>query len=190
MKIYQCLTKQQFSNGSHTLVPLRDDDKYDIMQWRNEQIFHLRQVKPLTLADQENYFNKVVAQLFNQEKPSQLLFSYLQDDVCIGYGGLVHINWIDRHAEISFLMNTTLEKESFDFHWTTYLQLIEQVAFSDLKLHKIYTYSFEVRPHLYPMLAQNAYQEEARLREHCLFNGKYIDVLIHSKWNTAHVTSI
>ena len=36
---------------------------------------------------------------------------------CIGYGGLVHINWIDKNAEISFIMNTELEMDIFlKFH--------------------------------------------------------------------------
>jgi hypothetical protein len=51
--------------------------------------------------------------LFEQQQPSQLLFSFLENDKCIGYGGLVHINWIDSNAEISFIMNTQLEKDRF-----------------------------------------------------------------------------
>ena len=121
MRTYKCLNQQVFEAKQYKLVPLRDEDKYDIMQWRNEQIYHLRQNKPLTKEAQENYFQTVVSSLFEQEQPNQILFSYLENDVCIGYGGLVHINWIDKHAEISFIINTQLEKDFFDFHWVTYL---------------------------------------------------------------------
>jgi hypothetical protein len=34
-----------------------------------------------------------------------LLFSFLKNGECIGYGGLVHINWIDQNAEISFMID-------------------------------------------------------------------------------------
>ena len=77
------------------------------MRWRNEQMYHLRQSKPLTEADQDRYFDEVVSQLFDQEQPEQILFSFLEGEKCIGYGGLVHINWGDRNAEVSFIMDTS-----------------------------------------------------------------------------------
>ncbi|MBK8827806.1 MAG: GNAT family N-acetyltransferase, partial [Saprospiraceae bacterium] len=86
------------------------------MKWRNEQMYHLRQSKLLTVDDQERYFTNVVAHLFDKEQPDQILFSYIEGDVCIGYGGLVHINWIDKNAELSFIMDTKLESNHFAFH--------------------------------------------------------------------------
>lgn len=187
MRRYSCLGAQIFSYDKYSIVPIRDEDKLAIMQWRNEQIYHLRQAQPLNAEQQEWYFSNVVARLFEQDKPNQLLFSYLENNTCIGYGGLVHINWIDKHAEISFIMNTALEKEFFEFHWQTYLSLIEKAAFEDLNLHKIYTYAFNVRPHLYKAIEKSNYRQEARLPGHCLFQGKYIDVLIHSKFNPINI---
>jgi RimJ/RimL family protein N-acetyltransferase len=183
MKSYKCLTKQVIESDNFKIVPLRYEDHLDILKWRNEQIYHLRQNKLLTVEDQENYFNIIVDKLFNQEQPNQILFSYLENDICIGYGGLVHINWIDKNAEISFIMNTILEKDDFHANWTKYLSLIEKVAFEDLKFHKIFTYAFDLRPHLYLALQDANFIEETRLKEHCLFDGKYIDVVIHSKIN-------
>ena len=180
---YKCLEKQDYRLGKFSLVPLRIEDKFVIMKWRNEQIYHLRQQKPLSENDQEKYFNIVVAALFEQEKPEQVLFSYLENDTCIGYGGLVHINWQDRYAEISFIINTALEKDYFQFHWTTYLSLIEQVAFEGLNLHKIFTYAYDLRPHLYNAVEAAGFKQEARLKEHCFIDGNYFDVVIHSKIN-------
>ena len=182
MRFYKVLNKQVFSNGTYSIVPIRMEDSIDIMNWRNEQIYHLRQKKPLTVEDQKFYFDNVIERLFNENQPNQILFSYLEKGKCIGYGGLVHINWIDKHAEISFVMNTALEKRLFKFHWRSFLQLIEQVAFYELNFHKIYTYAFDLRPHLYNVLDENDYQNEARLKEQCFYNGKYIDVVIHSKF--------
>jgi RimJ/RimL family protein N-acetyltransferase len=153
------------------------------MKWRNEQIYHLRQARHLTKEDQDAYFENVVASLFDHEHPNQILFSFLENDVCIGYGGLVHINWIDQNAEISFIMDTLLEQKRFQEIWTSYLSLIEKVAFQDIKLHKVYTYSFDLRPQLYKVLLSSNFIEEARLKEHCLFNSKFIDVIIYSKIN-------
>lgn len=183
MNSYKILNNQTYSKGDFKLVPIRYEDRFEIMKWRNEQIHHLRQDEPLTIENQENYFNNVVSKLFEQEKPNQLLFSYIKNDVCIGYGGLVHINWIDKNAEISFIMNTELETDFFEFHWKTYLNLIEDLAFSELKLHKIYTYAFDIRPHLYSPIEDSGFTKEAILKDHCLFEGEYKDVVFHSKIN-------
>jgi len=183
MNSYRALKKQVFSIGEYSIVPIRMEDRYDIMKWRNEQIYHLRQKKILTKEEQGLYFNNVVSKLFNEDQPEQILFSYLEKNKCIGYGGLVHINWVDRNAEISFIMDTALEESLFEFHWTTYLNLIEQVAFRELDFHKIYTYAYDIRPQLYPALLKQGFMEDAVLKEHCLLNGKFIDVLIHAKIN-------
>ena len=112
-----------------------------------------------------------------------MLFSFFENGNFIGYGGLVHINWTDKNAEISFVMKTALEKDFFEKYWSTFLKLIEKVAFGDLNFHKIFTYAFDLRPHLYTALISYGFFEEARLKEHCLFEGQFLDVVYHAKIN-------
>lgn len=181
MNTYKVLNKQIFTLGKYSLVPIRFEDRYEIMKWRNEQIYHLRQNKPLTKEDQDLYFENVVAKLFKQEQPNQILFSFLKGDKCIGYGGLVHNDWINRNGEISFVMRTDLEVNSFEKNWTVYLKIIENVAFKFLEFQKIYVYAFDLRPHLYKMLEINSYFLDAKLKNHCYFEGEYKDVVIYSK---------
>lgn len=183
MKSYRVLNRQVFQEGSYKIVPIRYEDRLEIMNWRNEQLFHLRQPKPLTLEDQNNYFSTVIPKLFEQNTPDQLLFSYLEDDICIGYGGLVHINWVHNNAEISFVMNTSLEKSEFHKHWTIFLALIEQLAFIELNIHKVFTYAYDLRPHLYATLEKNGFVKEAVLKEQSFIDGQYMDVVIHEKRN-------
>ena len=181
MPEYKILSKNIYSKGNFSIIPIRYEDRLKIMNWRNEQMYHLRQSKRLSESDQEHYFETVVQKLYDQSKPNQILFSYLNDDTCIGYGGLVHINWIDRNAEVSFIMDTLFEKDFFDLHWSNFLSMLEEVAFKDLKLHKIYAYAFDLRPHLYDTLKNNDFFLDAELNEHCFFNDRYIDVVIYSK---------
>lgn len=183
MNKYKCLNQNEFHFNEYRIVPIRFEDRLDIMKWRNEQIYHLRQAKPLTLEDQNAYFEHVVSKLFDQEKPQQLLFSFLKEEVCIGYGGLVHINWIDKNAEISFIMDTELEANYFEENWSIYLNLIEKLAFEVMSFHKLFVYAFDLRPHLYTMLTKNNYFLDAKLKDHCRFNDNFIDVIIHSKIN-------
>ena len=90
----------------YCLVPLREEDMELIMKWRNEQIDVLRQKKPLTKDQQHDYFNQVVMKSFRDNKPDCVLFSFLINYVCIGYGGLVHIDWKSKTAELSFIVDT------------------------------------------------------------------------------------
>ena len=180
---YKCLKNQVFKNKEYIILPIRYEDRLDILKWRNEQIYHLRQPKPLTIEDQDNYFKNVVSKLFEQEKPNQILFSFLKNDELVAYGGLVHINWIDKHAEISFLMNTELEKDFFTEFWANYLKLIEVVAFNELNFHKIFTFAFDLRPHLYPVVESCGFKLDGVLKEHYYFDNKFIDAVIHSKFN-------
>ena len=146
-------------------------------------MYHLRQSEPLTSSQQEKYFTQVLLPSFDHEQPAQILFSYLKNGECIGYGGLVHISWIDKRAEVSFIMDTQLEQEGFSDHWLMFLTILEEVAFCELDLHKIFTYAFDLRPHLYPVLEKAGFRKEAELPEHCRFDGRFYSVLLHAKIN-------
>ena len=148
------------------------------MGWRNDQMYHLRQSSLLTRSTQEEYFKNVIENLFLKENPNQILFSYLDEDKCIGYGGLVHINWADKNAEISFVMDTKLEKKYFSKHWDCFLNLIEKVAFVELNFHKIFTYAFDVRPQLYEILENKLYIKEKSITDRD--NNK---IIVHTKYN-------
>ena len=53
------------------------------------------------------------SKLFETDQPYQILFSFLKNNEFIGYGGLVHINWEEKKAEISFLLNTKINEKLF-----------------------------------------------------------------------------
>ena len=111
---YICLKNQSYEHNEFSIVPIRYEDRLEIMKWRNDQIYHLRQDQPLTEKEQNVYFQNTVVNLFKKKNPNQILFSFLRKNICIGYGGLVHINWIDKNAEISFIMDTELEAVGFE----------------------------------------------------------------------------
>ena len=180
MKKYKCLNNQIFTIKEYRLVPIRYEDRYLIMKWRNEQIYHLRQKHPITSVEQEFYFENILNKQFDLDKPDQILFSLLKKNMCIGYGGLVHLNWIDKNAEVSFVMDTTQEDKKFVSTWSLFLIFIKRIAFKELDLHKIYTYAFDLRPKLYEALSRNGFILEGRLMDHCIINSKFHDVLYHS----------
>lgn len=181
MRSYKCLNINQVSEGNYSLVPIRDEDKYSILEWRNAQIDILRQKELLTKEQQEHYFKTVVDKLFEEEKPKQLLWSFLSDGQLIGYGGLVHIDWGNKTAEISFLTETSRNQSQQQFisDWIIYLSLIKRVA-KNLSFSSIYTYAYDIRPNLYIALEKSGFKETNRMKDFIEINGEIKDVVIHT----------
>jgi len=181
MKIYKCLIKNKFINGTYSLVPIRDEDKYQILDWRNSQIEILRQKAPLTKEQQDSYFKNVISKLFDQDQPNQILWSFLENGKLIGYGGLVHIDWDTKTAEISFLTETIRNKnaETFINDWLTYLSLIKQAADRYLNFKSIFTYAYDIRPNLYVALEKSGFKETQRITNGIEINKELKDIVIH-----------
>ncbi|MCC7223599.1 MAG: GNAT family N-acetyltransferase [Chitinophagales bacterium] len=185
--MYACLSENTVQQGDYTLTAIRPDDIFLIKEWRNAQIDILRQQQVLTDDDQRRYFETVIFPTFGAAQPAQILFSFLYQDKCIGYGGLVHISWADRNAEISFLLETQRNNDIalFQREWAIYLDMLQQIAFGQLGFEKIYTYAYDIRPHLVETLEQKGFVQEARLKRHVFIQGKATDVLIHGVFNTS-----
>ena len=107
MTRYKCLSKEIYQQDNYSIVPIREQDIEFIRIWRNEQINILRQKKLISQQEQIDYFNNVIKKTFESAKPDCILFSFLLDTNCIGYGGFVHINWNLKSAEISILTETS-----------------------------------------------------------------------------------
>ncbi len=183
MASYNCLHKQEITKEEFAIVPIRYEDRLAIMKWRNEQMYHLRQEKTLTENDQEAYFQNIILPSYKEKTPAQILFSFLRNEKCIGYGGLVHINWQSNEAEVSFIMATELETDNFETNWVKFLHLLEKVAFNDLYLNSLFTYAYDLRPQLYKALENAGFQQTKRLEKEQLIEGKLVDVVIHTKNN-------
>lgn len=178
---YACLDQQEFDDGDYRLVPLRQQDIFLIKQWRNEQISILRQQVLLTDEKQKEYFEQTVKPSFSALKPNQILFSYLIHGQCIGYGGLVHIDWPLKQAEVSFLLNTerTGDLQQYRADFAAFLTLIKEIAFRRLSFERLYTETFDVRPHHVSILEEQGFILEKRLKQHVTVEGKPADSLIH-----------
>lgn len=181
---YKCLSQQKFDADNYMLVPIRDEDKYAIMKWRNEQIDILRQKELLSEETQNFYFKSVIDLLFDQDRPNQLLFSFLENDILIGYGGLVHIDWESKNGEISFLTSTLRNEEegTFASDFENYLRLIFSVGFSELNFNKLHTSFYDIpQRQIYRKVIEHVgFVLEGNLKRHIMINGVLSDILIYS----------
>jgi RimJ/RimL family protein N-acetyltransferase len=178
---YACLKNQQFIHHIYQITPLRRQDIFLIKEWRNEQMDILRQNVLLTDGMQEAYFENIIKPSFASCEPNQIIFSYLENGQLIGYGGIVHIDWKAKEAEVSFLVATQRAKNTGNYQedFTSFLKLIKEVAFHDLHFHRLYTETFDIRPQHLLILERAGFVLEKRLKNSLTLNGKLIDALIH-----------
>jgi hypothetical protein len=109
-----------------------------------------------------------------------LLFSFLDGEELIGYGGLVHINWKDKNAEISFLLANDLnDRDNYLKLFTIFLKLLKEIAL-DLKLHKIYSYGYDIEAYRFEPLSNNSFENEVILKYHINIDGCLHDIKIYS----------
>lgn len=180
------ITYEEFNISSikeekYSLFPIRYEDREKIRKWRNEQIALLRQNEILTEQSQEAYFLNIVAVNFKQQQPQQLLFGFFENDELIGYGGLVHIDWNSKNAEISFLLDIKKSNEhEYLGLFKSFLSLIE-VAARKTSMHKIYTFGYNVAKYRFQPLISSGFIEEANLQDHISIDGQLFDAKIYSK---------
>ena len=60
-----------------------------------------------------------------------------------------------------------------------FIRLIKKVLFEDLNFNRIFTETYDIRPHHISILEKNGFQLEGRMREHIQINNKFVDSLIH-----------
>ena len=141
-------------------MPLRYEDISKIKKWRNDQISILRQNKILTDADQENYYQELMKKSFFNPKPNEILFSFLLDDTCIGYGGMVYVDWDKKTAEISFITETKRANlnEIYQNDFTAFTTILFRISFSELLFNKLTTETYGIRTNTLRILDQLGFQ--------------------------------
>lgn len=181
---YKILPQKRWKQQSFSFVPIREKDMESIRIWRNLQMDILRQNEEISVLQQRQYFNQVIKPTFSQLQPNQILFSIFKDSILIGYGGLVHFNWAAKTAEISFLLEPSLNNHirSFTEIFDEFLLFLQKISFDILSLDKIYTYAYDIRTYLYPPLEKHGFVCEARLKNHTFVGGESCDIVIHAKY--------
>ena len=161
-----------------TIRPIHADDIEAIRQWRNQQLDVLRQSKPITPEEQERYFATHVWPFVNEPHPPQVLVSCFDGGRHIGYGGLVHIAWEHKRAEVSFLLDPA-RAESYCADFAAFLRLIRNLAFGTLGLQRLFTETYAMRKEHMAVLEAEGFEREGVLHRHVLIDGRPVDSIIH-----------
>ncbi len=178
---YSILNNNTYKIGEYSIVPIRKKDILLIKKWRNEQMDILRQNKPLMDQEQITYYENIVVPCFSQMHPLIILFSYLNSNRCIGYGGLTNIDWLSKRAELSFLLDTKRMSNSalYEKEFTLFITFMKKVAFNDLDFNRLFTETYAFRHEHISFLEKNGFRFEGRMRQHVMIKGTFIDSLLH-----------
>ena len=181
MKTYTCMARQSFRRGNREVRTIQPADIELIRVWRNAQMDVLRQSKPIEAAEQVDYYTRHIWTTMKLPQPSNILITYLQNGHLIGYGGLVHIQWEHRRAEVSFLVDPlrTENESGYREDLLVFFDLMKELAFEELGLNRLFTETYAMRAkHIEALEAANLIREGV-LREHVMNGGKFVDSLIH-----------
>ena len=180
-KKYSFLKKKSYMYNNYQIVPLRFTDIQIIKNWRNEQLDFLRQKSIISETEQIEYYENNIKKSFNAHNPEQILFSFLMNERCIGYGGLVHIDWKNKKAELSFLNGTerVVNNVTFENDFKNFLVLIFEITFCELEFEKITTEAYDIRKNLIKILEDVGFNFEKKIDSNVIINGVNHDSILH-----------
>lgn len=197
---YLIMPRPRLHDGEFTLRAIGPQDIESIRQWRNAQMDVLRQSSAITMEEQQRYFAEHIWPDRSSLKPRQILLAIEHHGELVGYGGLVHISWPYRRAEVSFLLEPRLEhdQKALQDCFSRYLAMIQEFAFEDIQLHRLTTETYEQRAVHIRALEAAGFRLEGRLREHVIVGGKLTAALMHgtlahewrSRRSSSHHTSV
>jgi RimJ/RimL family protein N-acetyltransferase len=181
MLSYKCLKNQAIKYLEYSLFPIQKHDIQLIRNWRNDQISVLRQQKIISADDQEEYFKKNIWPQYASKNPTEILMGLYLNNALIGYGGLVHISWQDRRAEVSFLLDPKRMQDFslYEKDFYNYLILIKKLSNKELKFNRIYSETYAFRKEHISILEKANFQKEGTMRDHIIHEGSPMDSVIH-----------
>lgn len=176
---YQCLKNNRIGDSEgYWIAAVKPEEIERIRVMRNSQIDFLRQLEPIDMEEQKAYFRTEIWPSFSLEHPKQILVSLFYGQEWIGYGGLVHIDWKEKIAEVSFLFEP-LRSAYYQEDLLHYLALIKQMAFDDLKLSALTTETYIFRTEVRELLEKSGFRLEKVLKRRAFKRNQWQDSWLH-----------
>jgi predicted ATP-grasp superfamily ATP-dependent carboligase/RimJ/RimL family protein N-acetyltransferase len=178
---YSCMPQPVLRLDSLWVQAVQPSHIENIRQWRNAQMDILRQSVVIQPEEQARYFQQQIWPDLLSPHPQNILLAYMEGSNLIGYGGLVHIAWAYRRAEVSFLLNNDLAGTPSDYqkYFPRFLQLMQVLAFDELNLDRLCTETYSIRKEYIAALEFAGFDREGILRQHVRIKDRPIDSFMH-----------
>ncbi|MEX1153171.1 GNAT family N-acetyltransferase [Parvibaculum sp.] len=178
---YRCMPRSELRTQTFRMRAVQPGHIENIRLWRNAQMDVLRQEVPIAPEEQEAYYAAHVWPAMALERPANILLVLEEGESALGYGGLVHIAWAHKRAELSFLLRPDVaqDEEAYGRCFSVFLDLMKNLAFEYLDFHRLFTETYAMRTHHISILEANGFDREGIMRDHVIIEGKPVDALIH-----------
>jgi len=169
-----------------SLYAVEKEDLNSLLKWRNNPEFrkYFREYRELNLNQQEIWFEEKVV-----KDPTTLMFSIKDnlDQKLLGCCGLVYINWVHRHADLSLYIGW--EDVYIDDQGLAYesCKLLLDYAFNELNLNKVWTEIYEFDKPKKTLYDEFGFHQDGLLRQNYWFDGRWWDSRILSLLNTEFI---
>jgi RimJ/RimL family protein N-acetyltransferase len=154
-----------------------------IRQWRNAQMDVLRQARPIGADEQIDYFARHIWPDKAKAEPANILLIIEENGEPVGYGGLVHIAWAHKRAEISFLTKPEIAADWPHYRrcFLGFLPMAERLAFDQLGLDRLFTETYATRDRHMSVLEEAGFCREGVMRHHVRIDGRPVDSILHGR---------
>jgi hypothetical protein len=146
-----------------------------VRDWRNDTMESLRTSFPLTEKMQLDFFEDVV----NNRDSCHRYYSLYHDNLFVGFGGLTNIQWENRCAEISLIIDPLSRKKNYG---SLAVSELLKTAFNSLNLNMVFgeVYTCNKALDFWKKMASiwNCYTTTLYSRK--FWDGKYYDSLYFS----------
>ena len=170
--------------GKHlSLFAVEKEDLQQLRDWRNDPNFrkHFREYQELNLDQQEKWFEEQVV-----AGNTTLMFSIRrnEDNELLGCCGLVYINWVHRHADLSLYIGWKDKYIDQEGYAEESCKLLLDYGFNELCLNKIWTEIYEFDDKKKALYDKFNFKQDGLLRQNYWYDGKWWDSRILSILNS------
>jgi RimJ/RimL family protein N-acetyltransferase len=175
--------------GSLTyLSAIEESDLACLQKWRNNPDFrkYFREYRELNMKHQEKWFNEKVV---NDNTTMMFSIRRNSDNELLGCCGLVYINWVHRHADLSLYIGWKEAYIDSEGYADDACRTLFCYAFEELGLNKIWTeiYEFDhLKKEFYDRLGLS---QDGFLRQNYFYEGKWWNSRILSYLSSEYFTS-
>ncbi|MFH1776594.1 MAG: GNAT family protein [Candidatus Omnitrophota bacterium] len=161
------------------LAAIERGELKQLMNWRNNSDFckHFREYRELNMDMQQRWYEEKVL-----NDPTTIMFGIHENltKELIGCCGLVYVNWVYRHADISLYIgwkDSYIDDKGYAYESC---RLLVDYGFDNLALNKIWTeiYLFDLKKK--QLLENIGFKIDGILRENYFYDGKFHDSYIFS----------
>lgn len=162
-----------------SLHAVEKEDLEKFRNWRNLPDFrkNFREYRVLNMRQQDIWFEENVV-----KDNSTIMFSIKRnnDDHLIGCCGLVYINWIHRHADLSLYIGHNESYIDDEGYAEESCRLLLSYGFNEICLNKIWTEIYEFDFLKKTLFKRFSFKQDGLLRENYWYDGKWWDSRILS----------